>query len=154
LRLRKDEALALLRPELHHYLDERIQMTGWYPEDDHVEMIRVQAKLLGPEGCAVMGRDLAHIEFEGVYKAQLHEGDPLRTLQGFSAFWQRHHDTGRVEVAHHGDVVTLTLSDYVVAREICDIITRYLEEAVRMAGGSAKVTHVRCRALHAHSCVW
>ncbi len=156
LRARRDEARAALPPELHHYLDERVLLTGWYPEQDHLALLRTLGKLLSLTSYVTMGTILAQFELRGVYRAQLHEGDAMRTIRGFTQFWPINHDTGTIEVVERKTGATVILSGYViVSREICEIVGGYVGEAVRMAIGRAPhVSHVRCRANHAPTCVW
>ncbi|MFI5315367.1 MAG: hypothetical protein ACHQ6T_06690, partial [Myxococcota bacterium] len=46
LRARRDEALEVLPPRIHSYLDGQVGTSMWYPEADLVELIRGVAKLL------------------------------------------------------------------------------------------------------------
>jgi hypothetical protein len=156
LRARKEEARALLAPELQHYLVDRVLVTGWYDEQDHLDLLRVLGLLMGVADYRPMGHALAHFELEGVYKAALHVGDAMRTVHGFTRFWPFNHDTGRVDITERPGGATLTLTGYaLVAREICDIVTGFAEEAMRMSvGRSGEVVHTRCRSTGAPICVW
>jgi hypothetical protein len=156
LRARKDEARALLAPELHHYLGERVVVTGWYEEQDHLDLLRVLGRVTGLTDYRPVGHALARFELEGVYKAQLHEGDAMRTVHGFTRFWPFNHDTGQIAVVERPGGATVTLTGYaLVAREICDIVTGFTEEAIRMAAArSGKVVHSSCRSARAANCVW
>jgi hypothetical protein len=156
LRARREDARAALPRELHHYLEERVLLTAWYPEHEHLTMLRVLGKLLSLNSYVTMGTVLAQFELNGVYRAQLHEGDAMRTIRGFTQFWPINHDTGTIEIVERDGGASVILSGYVIiAREICEIISGYVEEAVRMAIGRApQVSHARCRANHAATCVW
>ncbi len=95
LRKRRDAALALLAPELSHYLDTEVRLSSWYPEQDLVALVRAVAQLMSskPEAAIeAMGAAGAH-EHAGVY------GDLLRTLQSTSsvfALWSSQHDSGEL----------------------------------------------------------
>jgi hypothetical protein len=156
LRAAKDDARPLLEPPLDRYLEERVLLTSWYPEEDHLHLMRALGKLMGLSSYQPMGVALAQFELGGVYKAHLHEGDVFRTMRGFSRFWPLNHDTGEVEVTERKGGGTVTLSGFaLVAGEICQVISGYIEEAVRMSiHADAQVTHVRCRANNAPRCVW
>src|SRR5262245_21966174 len=39
LRMQKDDAKKALEPALHHYLQERIVVAAWYPEDDFLALV-------------------------------------------------------------------------------------------------------------------
>ena len=49
---REGEAAKKVLPErLHHYLTDRISPATWYPEEDWLELVRAQSKLVRkPEG--------------------------------------------------------------------------------------------------------
>jgi hypothetical protein len=40
LRSRRDEAMALRPSELRHYLDEKINVASWYPEQDMIGLVK------------------------------------------------------------------------------------------------------------------
>ena len=72
-------ARDVLPPELHHYLDERIRTSAWYPERDLVELIRAIARLVtGPidQALEIMGERGARAQHVGVY------GDLIRGRLG------------------------------------------------------------------------
>jgi hypothetical protein len=159
LRSTVKNARELLRPELHRYLDERILVTSWYPEEEHLELLRVVggAMGIGPGGSYVpMGVVLAQFELGGVYRGSLRPGDAERTLRAFVNLWPQNHDTGAMELTERregGDA--LSLADYAMpAREVCDIVTGYVIEGLRMADVKVVATHPKCRARGAAICIW
>ena len=95
LRKRREAALALLAPELAHYLDESVRLSSWYPEADFVGLVRAAAQLISdkPEqAIEAMGAAGAH-EHGEVY------GDLLRSLRSNSslfALWSAQHDSGEL----------------------------------------------------------
>jgi len=98
LRKRRDAALALLGPELAHYLENDVRLSSWYPESDFVALVRATAQLMSPNdpeaGIEVMGAAGAH-EHAGVYGALL--ATSLKSNSSVFALWSAQHDTGRLE---------------------------------------------------------
>ena len=102
LRGNRDQALAALAPNLHHYLDDRIQVASWYPEQDLIELIRALARILPAGGGDVyeqMGRFSARDQLAGVYRHLLEGGDVLSLPRRGLVLWQSQHDSGRLAVA-------------------------------------------------------
>lgn len=156
LRASVPDARALLPASLHRYLDERIIVSEWYPEEDHLMILQVLGKATGVVSFVPMGTYLAQFELSGVYRVALHKGDAMRTLRAFVTLWPQNHDTGSLELVDRPGGVTYNLSDYAIpAREICEIITGYVTEGIRMSiDRTVRVAHTRCRATGAPKCVW
>jgi hypothetical protein len=159
LRANAKDALHRVPEELRHYLEERILVSNWYPEEDHLALLRIFGKAtgLGPEGSYIpFGHFLAQFELGGVYRGSLHVGNLDRTFRAFVKLWPQNHDTGTLEFTPKRRGYTLTLTGYaLVAHEICDIVTGYMDEAVRMVGAApAWVHHTKCRTHGAPVCVW
>ena len=150
-------ARSVLAPELHRYLEERIIVSEWYPEEDHLALLRVLGRAMGPNAYLRMGHHLAQFELGGVYKLSLHAGDARRTLRAFVSLWPQNHDTGKIELSDRKDGgARYTLTEFALpAREICEVVTGYLTEAMRMCiGETVIVVHPRCRANGGPVCVW
>jgi hypothetical protein len=160
LRSQRERALAVLAPELHRYLDERILPSTWYPTEDHLALLRALVSLLpggGVDPWVLLGRGNAQMDLGGLYRRQLKPGDPGRTLEVTQAIWSSAYDSGRVEVAVGGDQsATVKLLDPGFrSRELCRILTGYMMEAVTLAGGrDVQVQHVRCAMTFGIECVW
>jgi len=127
LRRRRAEALPLLRPELHHYLDERVALSSWYPESDFAELMEAVVAL------SPGAERVATIEKMGELGARAHAeiyGDLIRTLSTSTVFalWSSQHDSGELRVVQESattarveltnfdspsDVVCLLTSGYI-----------------------------------------
>ena len=95
LRSRRDDAMTMLRPELHRYLTETVRPSGWYPESDHVELLRAGAKLYpgSPDrALEMMGEFAARTHCEIYKEILVGHGSPSRTF----ALWATQHDTGEL----------------------------------------------------------
>lgn len=104
LRHYREESERVLPERLHRYLDQKILVSEWYPDDEFIELIAAMAKVLpaaarrddlwewiGAQGAeANLGR--------GVYAALVRPNDPIRTLQRYPAIWRMHHDSGEAKV--------------------------------------------------------
>jgi hypothetical protein len=155
LRRRRDEARKLLRPELQHYLEERIVVASWYPEADVLALIKACATILPVPGdiYEMMGTVGARGHLEGMY-AHLLGRDPAARAH---TLWKTQHDSGDLEVtAATPDSVTYTLSawDY-ASRDYCRLLGAYFVEVHRLDGAAGpSVVHPECRAAGGDACVW
>jgi hypothetical protein len=150
------DARALVPPHLHRYLEERILVSEWYPEEDHLELLQILGRATGVVSFVPMGHVLAQFELGGVYKLALHKGDAVRTLRSWVKLWPLNHDTGALEITERRGGATYTLTDYAIpSREICEIVTGYVTEGLRMAiEKTPRVAHSKCRTTGAAACVW
>jgi hypothetical protein len=160
LRHNRDRALELLPSELHHYLEERIQTSGWYPEEDLLALNRCMIRLMPGQREAVlseMGKSIAAEHMEGIYAhLRLEEGDLRPLARRAFALWSSQHDSGRLSVTPEGPgVILFELSDFgLPSREICDITAAYFRETLRLAGVEAEVREEECRVAGANRCLW
>jgi hypothetical protein len=160
----KERALELLPPGLHHYLKERIVVSGWYPEEDQLEILRALARIyresvpdVGDDVYAYMGRFVAASDLASIYANLLHPGEISRTLGRALLMWKIYHDTGTFHVTAIGaDRARLELVDYgLPSLEMCGVLRGFIEEAARLGGAKkASATEVACRNHGAASCVW
>jgi hypothetical protein len=159
LRGRRAEALRLLDPRLHPYLDERIFPTSWYPERDLLELIRAVARLLPlPEARAFeeMGRQTAREHSEGVY-AHLAGGDALQIGRRAFALWSSQHDTGRMSMERTGpgSARAEVLDFGHPSRELCAIVRGYMLETFRASGiANPQGREVACCCQGDPACAW
>ena len=160
LRGNRDQALAALAPNLHHYLDDRIQVASWYPEQDLIELIRALARILPAGGGDVyeqMGRFSARDQLAGVYRHLLEGGDVLSLPRRGLVLWQSQHDSGRLCVSMDGPgSARVEVSDYALpTREMCKILLGYTAEMFVMAELKDPVVRkTACRLDGAERCAW
>lgn len=156
LRSRRDDAFTLLRPELHHYVTDTVRPSGWYPESEHVELLRAGAKLYpgSPDrALEMMGEFAARTHCEIYKEILVGHGSPSRTF----ALWATQHDTGemrrirelpnrmRFELVGFGDT----------SREQCLILTGYFRGTFSVNGFSDVVVEkYGCKLWGEDSCVW
>jgi len=156
LRSRKDEARAILPAELQHYLGEKISVSGWYPEEDLLGLIRVMLRLVPDnhkEALEMMGAFTARSHGEGVY-AHLLEGGGSSTKS--FALWSSMHDSGRLRLTNEGaNSARFDLVDYgLPSPEMCQIVGAYIRETYRVAGRIAEVTKTSCVRQGDPVCSW
>jgi hypothetical protein len=159
LRSRREEAEARIPVDLRHYLDERIQLAAWYPEEDLVDLIRVLLDLLPAERDAAleeMGRQTARQHMEGAYGHLIEGGDPANLRIRAAALWSSMHDSGRMEVTDQAPGrVRLELSGYGhPSEELCKISRGYILEVLRLNGIPARAEKRSCAVAGDPACAW
>jgi hypothetical protein len=159
LRLNRDRARQLLPLRLHHYLEDRILVSSWYPEADQIELLRVMSAFLPPEPnpLVVMGCVAAAMDLTTIYRGHLRPGDPQRTLAACSALWRSYHDTGEMsssDEGHNGSLVRLR-GYRAACREMCLVIQGYLLESAAQAGAhEPRIDKLSCCVHGAPFCSW
>jgi hypothetical protein len=160
LRVQREKATALLPPGLVHYLDRHIAISVWYPEGDHLALLRVVAELVGAGQRDVwefLGRSSARNDLQGIYRKLLKLGDPDATLRRGPALWQAYHDTGTVSLSWEGEnLVRVSLAEYGLrAAEMCGVFGGYYHELLHLSGArDISITHTACRLDGAPVCQW
>ena len=160
LRHRRDDAEKVLPPHLHHYLDARIQIASWYPEQDLIELIRALARVLpaGPgDVYEQMGRFTARDQLAGVYRHLLEGGDAFSLPRRGLVLWQSQHDSGRLGITLEGDgSARIEIVDYALpTREMCKILLGYTSEMFVMAELKDPIVRkTTCRLDGADRCSW
>jgi hypothetical protein len=160
LRSRREDALRLLAPELRHYLDDRIQISSWYPEQDLLSLIRAVAPLLPVRSTDVyetMGRAIAREHMGSTYAHLLREADELALPRRALVLWQSMHDTGQMtlKVEEPGHARIDVLGYALPSREICGTVTGYMRETLGIAGlKDPIVMKTACRAGGKEACTW
>lgn len=156
LRSRRDDALPLLRPELHRYLEDTLSVSGWYPEREHVELLRAGSRLYGCEpdrALELMGELAARTHSEIYRELLVGRGSQSRAF----ALWSTQHDTGELRRVREGATrMSFEVSDFAgVSRELCLLFTGYLRGTFAVNGYSdVAVEKVACALWNDVSCVW
>ena len=159
LRSQKDRARELLPPDLHHYLDERITESRWYPEVDLSGLLEAVLAMIPGERdeiLAGMGAQTAREHLEGVY-SHLSGGASDGISRRAFALWASQHDTGRFEIERiaPGETV-MTVRDFGHPSAVmCGILGGYLAETIRVEGATdVKVAKQSCVLRADAACVW
>lgn len=174
---RKLTPRALHKP----YLDERILLTAWYPEEDNLALTAVLTKLfkesatpdhLRPapgldvwEHVGRLGSQRYFSSFpelegshQGTYRALVSGSDPERNLhERFRSFWRFRHDTGDVETTKEGpNHARVALSNFaLVSAEYCRAITGTIWGFMHYSGAEGLVVRkLQCCANGHGRCVW
>jgi hypothetical protein len=153
LRSRRAEAAKLLPESLAHYLDERIVVASWYPEEDVLGLVAACAALFPELDFKTMGEAAARTHLEGVYADLLHRPNATRAR----TLWKTQHDSGVLSVT--GETphsVTYELVDWNHASgEYCRLLGSYFTEVHRLAGAPRpSFEHPVCRKADQDRCVW
>ncbi len=164
LRTCRADALAILPPNVHHYLDERILVSSWFPERDQLELIVACAATMPfpPELAELdryhfIGKQTAPLDLGEFYKSILERGDLMRTISKATVLWRNYHDTGKVTSAALGPgVVEVSLREYGASCAImCSLIRGYFEGVVEYGGGIVRASEeARCQRRGDDACVW
>jgi hypothetical protein len=158
LRANRAAALSKLPPKLHHYLDQRILPSTWYPEKDEVVLFQALASILqlGADW-TTFGTHAARHDLNGVYRGLLVPGDAKRTLGNTTALWRNFHDTGEYS-AHFADEnqALLTMRGYAIRMaEMCSLIGGYSSEVVVMTGvRDVRIEKRECTVAGHKQCAW
>ena len=154
-------AQADVRPDLRHYLEDRIMPFQWYSERDIQDLMEVLARHLpGPREQVLhqMGEFSAMVHLKDIYSALMKDGDPVKTFRGVvKTLWSTQHDTGKLEVVDMGeDWAEASLTGYEApAALMCRSIGGYLSGTVRLAGGrDPRTLHPECVEKNDPRCLW
>ncbi len=160
LRVRREQALKVLPPVLHHYLNEPILDSQWYPEEDLLEIIRASAALLTGDRTQILerfGQIAAKDHLEGIYSHLKGNPDVLALPRRVFALFASQHDTGKMKMRITGDKEgVLTLEEFgCPSAEVCDILTGYLREVLIGAGLKNPTVHKKtCIVMEDSICTW
>jgi hypothetical protein len=159
LRADRQRALALLPPRLHRYLDQRILVSTWYPEEDLLELSRAVSLMMpgSPEPWMTMGRSTARADLSTLYRHMVRAGDLTGTLGSIGSLWRTYHDTGELNVTvDEPGRATACLRDYGgAAREMCRVVGGYVAEVAVMAGArEVNIAKLGCSLNGAAECRW
>lgn len=161
LRRNREAAKERVPSRLLHYLDQRVHVASWYPEEDLRDLARAVAPMfpanLG-DPFEAMGRASAREHLEGTY-GHLFEGtdDPLSIPARAFALWASMHDSGRLDThVEPPDAIRVELTGFALpSPEMCGIVGGYLAETLRLVGFPApRAEPIACRLDGMPSCVW
>jgi uncharacterized protein (TIGR02265 family) len=146
LRGRREVALKLLPPELHHYLESKVLQSSWYSESDHEQLMRCLARMLPqgePECWRFIGCEAAKGHVAGPYKVLVAKG-PDALFASFQSLWRLIHTTGDWQVEDSGvGRRRCRLDGFAVGMpEFGPLMEGYFAEILRLAG--ARHAEARC----------
>jgi hypothetical protein len=160
----KDKAAAVLAPALHHYLEERVLPSSWYPEEDHLVLLRALGGLLEAgipnleEDVFVwMGRNSAQTDMSTVYASLVQTASPESIFRRGATLWQAYHDSGSLQVTMvTPNKGTVELVDYAhSAPEMCRVMTGWFSGFLQTGGAKGiRVTETSCKHKGGAGCVW
>jgi hypothetical protein len=159
LRSQRDAARKLLPGALHRYLDERLNVASWYPEEDMIGLVQALAKLLprsAEDPLILIGRLNARSHLQGTYSHLLKEASPSTLPIRAVALWKTMHDTGEFQLAVDEGAAEARLSAYGhPTAEMCAMLAGYLLELFVVAGApDAKIDETACCRRGASACRW
>lgn len=140
LRKHKERAREILPRDLHHYLEERITESRWYPEADlHLLLKAMLETIPGPRAEILerLGALTAREHLEGIY-SHLAGGHSDGMARRAVALWSSQHDTGRFEITSlSANETIMTVRDFGHPSDImCGILGGYLAETLRVEGAT------------------
>jgi predicted hydrocarbon binding protein len=155
LRSRRDDAARVLPESLHHYLDERISISEWYPEQDYLALLRVYVEVWPGRTFEEVGRLAANEALSTVYRNIL-IGGVTDAVKRMKFNWQNYHDSGELNSEVLPGLIRVRVRGYgMKARELCALNEGYFAELLRLSG--AEVTALRkpqCASNGDRECVW
>lgn len=138
LRARREDAIPLLPEPLRRYLDARINIAQWYPEEDMIGLVRVLVQLMPPTtepALRVIGRLNARHHVSGAYAHLFADADLARLPLRARSLWKAMHDTGDLRMVVADGEAEVEISGYgYPSAEMCEMIQPYLEELFASAG--------------------
>lgn len=155
-----DGAEGVVPRELRHYLRERILTSSWYPEEDHLGLLRALILITPPMGSDPwehFGRLSAERDMRSMYKSLLREGDPESTFGKLSTLWSLAHDTGVLDtkLVEPGQGILELYGFALVDADLCRLNTSFFTTVLGLAGATDPVIqHRRCRVQGGKACVW
>lgn len=159
LKAKSAEVGALLPAHLQHYLQENVLITGWYPEADNLELLKVLIRVSNipdADPWAFLGRTAAKRDMRTTYSVFLKEGDPGGTFARLVNVWSMGHDSGTMVAILDGDAGgRLELRGGYHAMELCRLHTAFFATAIEMTGArQVQVRHDLCSASGGELCRW
>ena len=143
VRLLKDQgSLAEVPESLSPYLDERVLVASWYPEEDFFSLLQALAQSrpsTEKDPWPWMGRSIAHVDLLQIYSSMVQKGSPMGTLQRLPRLWRLYHNSGRADVGQvDSNRAQIQVADYAYAdEEFCRWMKGYIAEMLRIGGARA-----------------
>jgi hypothetical protein len=138
LRSRREDATPLLPERLRRYLDEKINIAQWYPEEDMIGLVRVLAQLMpaaSEPALRLIGRLNARQHVTGAYAHLFADADVQRLPLRARSLWKTMHDTGDLRMLVGDGEAEVEIIGYgYPSAEMCEMIQPYLEELFSAAG--------------------
>jgi cation transport regulator ChaB len=160
LRSLPERARKTLPAELHQrYLEDRILVSSWYPEDEALTVLKAYVQLtpgLGSRPYAAIGRLGALQHARDLYKHHADNRDMDEVFEKAHALWRSFHDTGTVHARRtHGNEGELSIDGYAaLCEEWCEIICGYFEGFSRAVTGGGAVCELISADLEAKNGIW
>lgn len=156
LRAKRERALELLPPALHHYLAARITISSWYPESDYVALMTAFLRAYKGSTWHGAGEIAAQEALTGIYRNIVVPGDIGETAQRMRVNWRNYHDTGVLSVDVEPQLVRVHVSGYcVVSSDVCRLNQGYFGALLGLSGVPiVEARKVRCTVMRDEECVW
>src|SRR5262245_48597796 len=139
LRSRREEALAALPAELHHYLEHRLLPSSWYPEAELMTLLRVLVALLPgplPKRWELVGEQAADAHFSGAYATFVQRG-PQALVESCGSLWGLLHDTGQWQIDLRDGEADVHLSEFPSGMpEYGELMAGYLRRLLVLSGAT------------------
>ncbi|MDA8018698.1 MAG: DUF2378 family protein [Thermoanaerobaculia bacterium] len=147
-----------LKPELHHYLEEKIFPSRWYPESDAVELFEALVEVMPQRESPWrwIGMEGARHDFRGTYSAFVQRRQPAQVFRTVPKIWRLYHDTGSVRTEQVDDkTVTIEIQSSLMRHEgFVELQTAHLEALAELAGASGASCQIRRRRLDPPTATW
>jgi len=156
LRAEREAALRALPAALHHYLEQRVVITSWYPEADYVLLMGALLHIYKRQTWESAGATAARDALSGVYRNIVVEGKVEETARRMRVNWRNYHDTGDLTVALEPGIVRVTVADYcLISSDVCQLNRGYFATILELAGAQVSARRkLSCRAHGDPVCVW
>jgi hypothetical protein len=156
LRAERERALRVLRSNLHHYLDERIAISAWYPETDFLGLMEAFMRVQKGATWERAGVLSARAALTSVYRNIVVEHDVPESAHRMRVNWRNYHDTGALSVENLPSLVRVTVEGYcMVSAELCRLNQAYFGEILTLAGALVtEQSKLRCTTSGHSACLW
>lgn len=147
--LKEQGSLAEIPEPLKPYLEERVLVASWYPEEDFLSLLRALAQSrpsAEKDSWLWMGRSMAHVDLLQIYSSMVQKGSPMGTLQRLPRLWRLYHNSGRADVGQlDPSRAQIQVADYAYADEdFCRWMKGYIAEMLKIGGArSVQVKSLR-----------
>src|SRR5262249_13369613 len=137
LRSQREHAEPLLPARLHHYLNDRIAITAWYPEVDYLALMEVLMRLSKGYTWERAGAFAAKEALSTVYRNVIVDGDLPETARRMPANWRNYHDTGDLTVENEPGLVRVKVENYCMESTVlCRLTQGYFAALLSFSGAT------------------